>query len=228
MSNAKPVLPRIAAGDNSAVDECLQRYGGLVWSLARRRFADVQLAEDAVQSIFLHLWKVAATFDENIASETTFIAMVARRRLIDYQRKHMCKKDFVQCEFDHLEMKTEDPSVRIEITEEAARAEKILNQLPADQQTVIRLSVFEGLSHSKIANQTGLKLGTVKTHIRRGLTKIRESLFKENTKENRTNNSNASKGNALTGDGIENKPHSISNKNRLNSAAGKFGGLHSN
>ena len=223
------MLPRIAAGENSAVDECLQRYGGLVWSLARRRFADVQLAEDAVQNIFVHLWKVAATFDENIATETTFIAMVARRRLIDYQRKQMSKKDFVQCEFDHLEMKTADPTVQIEITEEAARAEAILNQLPEDQQTVIRLSVFDGLSHSKIADRTGLKLGTVKTHIRRGLTKIRESLFKENTKQNKTNNSNASKENALADSGaaIEKKTHSLSNKNRLNSAAGNFGGLRS-
>ena len=116
MSNARPVLPRIAAGDNTAVDECLQRYGGLVWSLARRRCADVQLAEDAVQNIFLHLWKVAATFDESIANETTFVAMVARRRLIDYQRKQMSKKDFVQCEFDHLEMKTADPTVQIAVS----------------------------------------------------------------------------------------------------------------
>ena len=230
MSNARPVLPRIAAGDNTAVDECLQRYGGLVWSLARRRCADVQLAEDAVQNIFLHLWKVAATFDENIANETTFVAMVARRRLIDYQRKQMSKKDFVQCEFDHLEMKTADPTVQIEITEEAARAEAILNQLPEDQQTVIRLSVFDGLSHSKIADRTGLKLGTVKTHIRRGLTKIRESLFKENMKQNKTNNSNASKGSALADSAaaIEKKTHSHSNKNRLNSATGKCGGLSSN
>lgn len=235
MSNAKPVLPRIAAGDTSAVDECLQRYGGLVWSLARRRCADVQLAEDAVQNIFLHLWKVAATFDESIASETTFIAMVARRRLIDYQRKQMSKKDFVQCEFDHLEMESVDPSAKIEISEEAARAVKILSQLPADQQTVIRLSVFEGLSHSRIAEQTGLKLGTVKTHIRRGITKIRESLFKENMAEDKTSNAknpntSSPKGSALFSGSttLEKKANSRSNKHHTSSATGKFGGLSSN
>ena len=180
MSNAQPVLPRIAAGDHEAVDECLQRYGGLVWSLARRRCADIQMAEDAVQNIFMHLWKVAASFDESIASETTFIAMIARRRLIDYQRKQMSRKDFAHCELDHLETQSAvDPTTRLEICEEAARAEALLKQLPVDQQAVIRLSVFEGLSHSKIADQTGLKLGTVKTYIRRGLTKIRESLFRE-------------------------------------------------
>jgi len=234
------VLPRIAAGDHTAVDECLQRYGGLVWSLARRRCADVQLAEDAVQNIFLHLWKVAATFDESIATETTFIAMVARRRLIDYQRKQMSKKDFVHCEFDHLEMESVDPSEKIEITEEAARAEKILKQLPADQQTVIRLSVFDGLSHSKIADHTGLKLGTVKTHIRRGLTKIRETLFKENLAEDKTTNTHSTNThstnthstdrNNLNSGGTphENKTYSLSNRNRPNSAAGKLGGLSSN
>ena len=224
MSNAQPVLPRIAAGDHSAVDECMQRYGGLIWSLARRRCADVQLAEDAVQNIFLHLWKVAGTFDESIATETTFVAMVARRRLIDYQRKQMSKKDFTHCEFDHLEMKAADPSTRIEISEEAARAEKILNQLPADQQTVIRLNVFDGLSHSKIAERTGMKLGTVKTHIRRGLTKIRESLFKENFNSDTPKQTNTSAGENTSPD---QKFYSLSKKKRP-TPANKFGGLSSN
>ena len=202
----------------------MQRYGGLIWSLARRRCADVQMAEDAVQNIFLHLWKVAGTFDESIATETTFIAMVARRRLIDYQRKQMSKKDFTHCEFDHLEMKAADPSTRIEISEEAARAEKILNQLPADQQTVIRLSVFDGLSHSKIASRTGMKLGTVKTHIRRGLTKIRESLFKENLDSDNPRQANISTSQSTSPD---QNFYPLSNKKRPK-PTNKFGGLSSN
>ena len=237
MSNARPVLPRIAAGDQTAVDECLRRYSGLIWSLARRRCADVQLAEDAVQNIFLHLWKVAGTYDQSIANETTFIAMVARRRLIDFQRKQMTKKDFVHCDFNDLEMKSVDPLLNLEINEEAARAGELLNQLPKDQQRVIRLSVFDGLSHSKIADRTGLKLGTVKTHIRRGLTKIRDSLFKEDLAADKTTNVNvpsALKGYAVS-DGsnvIEKKPHALSHssspkKNRANSATGKLGGLSS-
>lgn len=196
LSQARPVLPRIAAGDHAAVDECLQRYGGLVWSLARRRCADVQLIEDAVQNIFLHLWEVAATFDENVATETTFIAMVARRRLIDYQRKQMTRKDVSHSEFDHLQHDDAGPTTHIEIIEEAARAERLLNRLPPDQQRVLRLSIYDGLSHSKISELTGLKLGTVKTYIRRGLTKIRDSLFQDTADvrrkaDNRGNASNA-------------------------------------
>ena len=83
MTIESPVLPRVATGESAAVAECLNRYGNLVWSLARRSCPDVQAAEDAVQDIFLKLWTVADRFDPEIASESTFVAMIARRRLID-------------------------------------------------------------------------------------------------------------------------------------------------
>src|SRR5262245_60755498 len=81
------ILTRVAAGKTGAVDECLVRYGGLVWSLARRQSPSYADAEDAVQEIFIDLWNSAARFDERVASEVTFVAMIARRRLIDRRRK---------------------------------------------------------------------------------------------------------------------------------------------
>lgn len=179
MITEQPLLPRIAGGEADAVSECLDRYGGLVWSLAMRYCADVQLAEDLVQNIFFHLWEVADRFDENIASETTFVAMIARRRLIDGHRKQKRVCAVADCDFDKMEIEIADPTERIEIQEEAALAEEALNQLPMNQQLVIRMSVFDGMSHSCISDLTGLKLGTVKTHIRRGLIKVREAMFYE-------------------------------------------------
>ena len=82
-----PVLPDVATGQPAAIEECLDRYGGLVWSLARRNCPDEQTAEDAVQDVFIKLWQVADRFDPNLASEATFVAMIARRRLIDLYRK---------------------------------------------------------------------------------------------------------------------------------------------
>lgn len=79
------ILERIAAGDPSALDECMDRYGGLIWSLVRRLAPDYTDAEDIVQEILVGLWRSAGRFDPRIASEATFITMIARRRLIDRQ-----------------------------------------------------------------------------------------------------------------------------------------------
>jgi len=81
------VLRRIAGGDSAAVRECIDRYGALIWSLARRLSRSSPDAEDATQEIFLDLWRNAGRFDESKGSEKLFIAMLARRRLIDRLRK---------------------------------------------------------------------------------------------------------------------------------------------
>jgi RNA polymerase sigma factor (sigma-70 family) len=171
-----PLLSRVAGGDPMAVAECLDRYKNLVWSLARRSCPDLESAEDAVQDIFLKLWKIADRFDASIASETTFVAMIARRSLIDLSRKKSWKMTNT-VELDSFSSVEMEASRRAELNDEAAKAALLLDQLPEDQKQVIRLSVYDGLSHSRIAEATGLSLGTVKTHIRRGLNKLRKSLF---------------------------------------------------
>ena len=80
---AQAILNRIASGDSNAVQECLKAYGGLIWSLARRMLRDSNDAEDVVQEIFVDIWKNAEKFDPSQSSETTFVAMIARRRIID-------------------------------------------------------------------------------------------------------------------------------------------------
>ena len=79
------ILERIAGGDERAVKECLDRYGNLVWSIVRRMTAPAD-AEDAVQEIFVDLWKSAGRFEPERSSEAGFIAMIARRRMIDRLR----------------------------------------------------------------------------------------------------------------------------------------------
>ena len=81
------VLQRIAAGESSAVRECIDQYGALVWSLARRLSRTPADAEDATQEIFLDIWRSAFRYDSSQGSPQVFIAMIARRRLIDRLRK---------------------------------------------------------------------------------------------------------------------------------------------
>lgn len=172
---AEAILHRINQGDKTAVQDCLSKYGGLVWSLARRMSANTEDAEDAVQEIFIDIWKNAQRYDETQSSETTFIAMIARRRLID--RLRYAKR---RISADSLEDITSEPQNRadeeMQTNIEAKSAARALRQLRPEQQQVLQLSIVQGLSHQEISDATGIPLGTVKTHARRGLMQVREFL----------------------------------------------------
>ena len=168
------LLCSIANGNKAAVSEFIDRYGGLLWSLALRLTRNEADAEDAVQDVFIAIWKSAKRFDPAIASEKTFVSMVARRRLIDRNRRK--KLEMSSAEVAEIVDKSGDAGDQAELNDEVKKAVGILNQLPDDQSKAIRLSIYGGLSHSQIAAATGNSLGTVKTHIRRGLITMRQKI----------------------------------------------------
>ena len=176
------LLPRIAAGEQGVADELLERYGGLVWALARRALLSSADVEDAVQDIFVELWRVADRFDPSVASEATFVAMITRRRLIDRQRKSARRPRFV----DHEAI---ERSSRFSMQRERATEDDVqtaLNALEAcsqPQQDVLRLSLLEGMPQEKIARVLDMPLGTVKTHSRRGLMRLRDALMGDTSTE---------------------------------------------
>jgi RNA polymerase sigma-70 factor (ECF subfamily) len=172
------ILERIAAGDQAAVKECMDRFGGLVWSLARRFSPRREDAEDAVQEIFLSLWKSADRYDPALASEATFVAMVARRRLIDRNRARSARPQGTELEAGP-EPAARGGAGQVEAAADVRRAVELLDTLRPEQKRVVELSVLSGLSHSEIADLTGMALGTVKTHARRGLARLRAALAGE-------------------------------------------------
>jgi RNA polymerase sigma-70 factor (ECF subfamily) len=170
------ILERIARGDQSAVRECLDEFGGLVWSLARRFSASTADAEDATQEIYLEIWKSAGRYQPSMGSEAAFITTIARRRLIDRLRAH--KRRPQTEEFDEISYPDEDTAgpVPTALTSEIGAAKAALAALPAEQRDVLLLGIVEGMSHAEIAVQTGRPLGTVKTQMRRGMQKVRQLL----------------------------------------------------
>lgn len=174
-AEAPGILQRVASGDPAAVRECLDRFGGLVWSLARRLTPTASEAEDAVQEIFIDVWKSSGRYDPSIASETAFVAMIARRRLIDRQRRAGRRPNEEQVP-EGAASSVSAPEDRASISDDVGRVSEAFDQLSDEQQRVLRLSIHQGLSHEKISRATGLPLGTVKTHARRGLIKLRELL----------------------------------------------------
>ena len=184
---AEAILKRIASGDSTAVEDCLKLYGGLVWSIARKMLRNNDDAEDAVQEIFIDVWKNAGRFDESQSSETTFIAMIARRRIID--RIRFANRRITA---DSIEEVLVEPWTRadenMQISVEAKEAAKAMRDLKHEQKQVLQLSIVQGLSHQEIADATGMPLGTVKTHARRGILQVREvlGLGKDLTKKEAT------------------------------------------
>jgi len=169
-------LPRIAGGDSSAIEEFLDRYGGLVWSLARRLSPSPTDAEDAAQEIFIDLWKYAERFREASGSEATFVAMIARRRLIDRLRKLRRQPESQPLDDSILDYALPPQTSRGELAEEASRAVACLEHVRTEERKVLELSIYHGLPQTQIAAQTGFPLGTVKTHIRRGLSQLRDCM----------------------------------------------------
>lgn len=166
------LLHRVARCEPDAFEECIDRYGGLVWSLARRYCPSEGDAEDAVQETFISLWKSAARFDPNRANEASFVATVARRRMIDAFRDRRRRPAPIEDVDQGAEWKVDAPNPQAGA--EASSVGRLLAELSDLQRQVIELSVYGGLSHAEISERLEMPLGTVKSHARRGLLQLRE------------------------------------------------------
>lgn len=169
------LLHRVARSDPDSVRECLERFSPLVWSICRRALGDLAAAQDAVQEIFLDLWRSAGRYRPDVASEATFVAVIARRRLIDLRRRAERRPGEKELEDIH-EAAAPTALDLLELGDEARRARAALETLRPEQRRVLLMSVTDGLPHSEIARITGMPLGTVKTHVRRGLDRVRKAL----------------------------------------------------
>ena len=186
MANTNPkanenLLAKVASGDPEAFEELINKYGNLIWSIARRYLSNQNEAEDAVQEIFVALWQSAGRFDPNKASEITFISMITRRRLIDNLRKNNKHKVLKSIE-DSLSDDVFSQKSNLEENAEISLVIRALKKLDIQDQELLSLSIYQGYSHLEIAKLLNLPLGTVKTKIRRNLMKIRNDIKRINTK----------------------------------------------
>jgi RNA polymerase sigma-70 factor (ECF subfamily) len=176
------VLTRIAAGDANALRQCIEQFGNLVWSIARRLTRTRADAEDAVQEIFTDIWRSAARFDPRQGSETVFVATIARRRLIDRLRR-VSNQGTTESTDAVESLEWADPGIHAETSAEARTAARAVMQLRPEQRQVLELGLLQGLSHSEIAEALRMPLGTVKTMMRRGLIQVRQLMGVEVTDE---------------------------------------------
>lgn len=175
-----PLLPRVAQGDRVAIQECVDRYGGLILSLANRLIRNREDVEDAVHDIFIELWQAAANFDPAKGSEVTFVGMLTRRRLVDRWRAYLRR------EVNSVDIGDHDvaaPLIRdtAELSDEAQKAAQCFEKLTRQTQVVLHRSIHENFSYSKIAEELKIPLGSVKSYARRGLMQLRECMGRSST-----------------------------------------------
>ena len=171
----RAILERIADGDPGAMTDLVDKYGDLVWSLARRYFGASPVAQDSVQEAFLSLWSSAGRFRPDRGSELTFVLTVARRRMVDQVRHEARFSDSVPLAGDEVDPNSSDQA-RLDAQLEMMRVQPLLGELSGNEREILSLSLYEGYSHSEIANRLNMPLGTVKTRIRRSLIRLRAAL----------------------------------------------------
>ena len=166
----------VARGDESALAELYDRVGRVAYGLAFRVLRDDRLAEDAVQDAFLAVWRTAAAFRAERAKASTWILTLVHRRAVDVVRREERRRT------EPLDDATRDTATS-ESAEDAAwlgfereRVQQALRQLPDTQREAIELAYYGGYSQSELAARLGMPLGTIKSRMFAGLTRLRELL----------------------------------------------------
>lgn len=169
---------KAALGDEGALGTLYDESSGLVYSVALRILGRPEDAEEVTLDVYSQVWRSAGTFDAARGSVPAWLITMARSRAIDRLRSHDKR-----VRFEELNDPPPDASASGPNPEEATYSrqqqvlvESALGSLSPEQREVIRLAYFSGLSHSELAERLGLPVGTVKTRIRLGMMKLRESL----------------------------------------------------
>ena len=183
------ILARIAAGEDGSFELLIEKYGNLVWSIGKKFLYRQSDVEDAVQEVFIAIWKSADKFDSSKAKEITFVSMIARRRFIDHLRKISKHKNLESIDEDNSTHQLYKESMLNESTD-LQLIKNAIKSLDIDDQELLNLSIYQGYSHAEISKLLNLPLGTVKTRIRRNLIKLKE-IFETNETNTILNLNNA-------------------------------------
>lgn len=158
--------------DRESFNTLFEYYGPRFKSYAKRMGCGEPEAEELTQEAMVSAWRRAETFDRKKATASTWMYTILRNKRIDLARRNK----FILTELDSVENEAAD-TVHADDTYDVSKATKAikeaLQQLPAEQMTVLQKAFFEEKSHSEIAEELKLPLGTVKSRIRIALSKLR-------------------------------------------------------
>jgi RNA polymerase sigma factor (sigma-70 family) len=171
MSSDDELAGRLRAGDQAALRVAYERHGAAVLYLAQRLLGNRADAEDVTQVTFVAAWNGRDSFDPQRGTMLGWLLGIARRKAVDRLRsaaRDEKKAETVRAQPAPVQAVETPESIvdRLVVADE-------LDRLPAEQRRTLELAFFDDLTHPQIAAVTGLPLGTVKSHIRRGMANLR-------------------------------------------------------
>lgn len=182
VSVSDDVGPRLAAGDPDALSEAYRRWGALIHSIALRSVGDPGHAADITQEVFVSAWRDRHSYDVDKASVPTWLVTITRRRVVDHHRRSGRRPEYLDSESGAFD--TGDPSggsIAVPTLSPESSIDRMvlldeLKAVPEPARSIVHLAFYEDLTHQQVAERLDLPLGTVKSHVRRTLQRLRTRL----------------------------------------------------
>lgn len=170
-------LARVSAGSETALGEVYDRTSAKLFGVCLRILGDRGEAEDALQEVYVSIWRGAESFDPSRASAIAWLAAVARNRAIDRLRAAGRQRPAAPIEAAFgLPDPADDAIALIEAGEERVRLNNCIEELEARQSGAIRSAFFNGFTYAELAEREAVPLATMKSWVRRGLLRLRACL----------------------------------------------------
>ena len=178
---ARLARPEAQADSERALRELYDLTSGKLYGLAVRVLGNREWAEDVLQEAFLTVWRSAGDYRATLSPPMAWMGLVVRSRALDFLRRRASERADAGLELDDAISETvagdsPNPMDTSQASEQAWALHECLRKLEARQREVLSLAYLRDLSHSELAGQLKLPLGTVKTWIRRGLEQLRSCM----------------------------------------------------
>lgn len=175
------LLLRIAQRDHAALKALYDECAGRLYGLALRVVSNREFAEDALQEAFLTIWKSAPDYSASLSPPMAWMGLIVRSRSLDLLRRRSAERAHLTQEIDEtladtLSADGPTPMDNVEASEQAWALHQCMGRLENKQREVVNLAYLRDLSHSEMASQLQIPLGTVKTWVRRGLDQLRQCM----------------------------------------------------
>lgn len=167
------LLARVALRDRAAFQQLYQQSSAHLFGIVMRMIRHKETAEEILQEAYVQIWERAGDYQSGKGRPLTWCAAIARYRCLDRLRRNKSRPEYTGIEItdNHLEPKAEDTE-RLEANAERDHLNRCLSELPEEARACILHAYVDGYSHSELSTQLGHPIGTVKSWIRRGLSKL--------------------------------------------------------